>query len=438
MRRPLAVRCVQLIVAVAAVVGVDGHKAVAQDRLLSADFPEIYRVGGLNAPEWAFLESSSRAGFDAAGNLYVLDASAGRVVVLDPEGRLAQIIGRKGEGPGEFNRATDLAVWPDGSFAVSDLGHAAYQVFSPDGELKRFVRMSDIQGPMATFRGMRSAIRPDPLAVAIIAQGAASMMNRMARVVGQVMGGEEKYEPGVDDRGLERIRLDGDIVSSTIVLQAWRVPQEDASRDLSAEEQLDLSVIAEMISEDKFFAPRLHWDVLPGGTIAYTDSSDYAIKLAPPGGPVIDVVRRPISPQAVTPRIREGAVAHALDEFETRSNDPRGAAMSGLAAAILPGIMETMREALATREFFHEIPVLRGLRTTWDGGLWVQRRGDNPWDDKGPVDVFTAGHEYLGTFAASAPGMPAAFGPDGRVLYWETNELDVPTIVVKRLPVKIR
>ena len=43
-----------------------------------------------------------------------------------------------------------------------------------------------------------------------------------------------------------------------------------------------------------------------------------------------------------------------------------------------------------------------------------------------------------GPFAASAPGMPAAFGPDGLVLYWETDDLDVPTIVVKRLPAGVR
>ena len=32
--------------------------------------------------------------------------------------------------------------------------------------------------------------------------------------------------------------------------------------------------------EDRFFEPGLHWDVLPDGTIAYSDSSAYAIKLA--------------------------------------------------------------------------------------------------------------------------------------------------------------
>ena len=164
-------------------------------------------------------------------------------------------------------------------------------------------------------------------------------------------------------------------------------------------------------------------------------SSAYAVKLAEPEGPVMDVVRRPIAPEAVTPRIREGTVADAVRAFDEQSNDPRIEEAGGAAAA---GMFEAMREAIEDRDFLDEVPVVRGVRATWDGGLWIQRRAQDPWDDDGPIDVFDADREYVGTFAAATPGMPAAFGPDGLVLYWETDELDVPTIVVKRLPVEVR
>ena len=49
------------------------------------------------------------------------------------------------------------------------------------------------------------------------------------------------------------------------------------------------------------------------------------------------------------------------------------------------------------------------------------------------IDVFNADREYLGTLPAGAPGMPAAFGPDGLVVHLERDELDVPTFVVSRL-----
>lgn len=95
------------------------------------------------------------------------------------------------------------------------------------------------------------------------------------------------------------------------------------------------------------------------------------------------------------------------------------------------------RDDIGTTEFFPEIRVLRGLRTTWDGSFWVQRRGEEPWDNHGPIDVLGSDGEYRGTFAAGAL-MPMAFGPAGLVAYLDKDELDLWTIVVKRLPAKVR
>ncbi len=434
--RSNVVALAHLTIAMGFGLGVCADPAAAQDRPLSADFPEVYRAGGMNAEEWAFFANLSRAGFDADGNLYVLDASAGRVVVLDSQGRLARIVGSQGEGPGEFNRAMDLAVWRDGRFAVADMGHIAYQVFTADGELDRFVRIGTSQGPAAMVGAARMAIRPDPRGNALIAPGISSAMSRMGNLFGEMLGDRQETEDsGVDDRGLERLGLDGETVSTTPILQGWTVPREEAGGELSPEDLMDFSAVAGMLGEQPFFEPGFHWDVLPDGTIAYSDSSAYAVKLAEPEGPVIDVVRRPISPEAVTPRIREGTVADAVRAFDEQSNDPRMEEAGGAAAA---GMFEAMREAIEDRDFLDEVPVVRGVRATWDGGLWIQRRAQDPWDDDGPIDVFDADREYVGTFAATTPGMPAAFGPDGLVLYWETDELDVPTIVVKRLPVEVR
>ena len=432
-----------LIVAAGAGLAGAGYGTAAQDRPLSGDFPEVYRVGGLNAPEWAFFEGSSPAAFDAADNLFVLDDEAGHVVVIDPQGGLVRTIGRKGEGPGEFNRAMDLVVWRDGRFAVSDLGHTAYQVFSPDGELEHFVKMSAGQGPMAMFTGPRIGIKADPLGMALIVQGTPAAMGRVAGALADILGDDAEVEDtGVDERGLERLGLGGDVVSSTPVLQGWRVPREENPKDLSPEDLMDLSAMADLMGDIKFFEPGFHWDLLPDGTIAWSDSSAYAIKLAKPGGEVIDVLRRPISPETVTRSIREAMVAHALREFERESEEqstsPELAEARELMAAMMPDMKETMQEQIEKREFFEEIPVVQGVRATWDGGLWIQRRGEEPWDEEGSIDVFGADREYVGTFAAGAPEMPAAFGPDGLVVYWEFDEMDVPTIVVKKLPEEVR
>lgn len=439
MRNRAAMGLAPLIIALGSGLGSYVDPASAQDRELSGDFPVVYRAGGMNAPEWAYFEGSSRSSFDGDGNLYVLDTSAGRVVVLDSEGGLANMIGRQGEGPGEFNRPMDLVVWRDGRFAVFNLGHSAYQLFGTDGEFMRLVRMSAGQGPGAMFGAMRLAVRPDPSANAVIAQGVSSAMSRMGNLFGEMFGdSQESGQTGVDERGLERLGLDGDVVSSTRILQGWRVPREDAADDLSLEDLTDPRAMMGMFSEGAFFEPGFHWDVLPDGTIAYSDTSAYAIKLAEPEGTVVDAVTRPVAPEAVTGSIREGMIAHALRELEEQSADPRLAEASAMAEAMMPGMTDAMREAIQDREFLDEVPVVRGVRATWDGGLWVQRRGEEPWDDGGPIDIFDADREYVGTFPAMTPGMPAAFGPDGLVLYWEEDELDVPTIVVKRLPAEVR
>jgi hypothetical protein len=124
-----------------------------------------------------------------------------------------------------------------------------------------------------------------------------------------------------------------------------------------------------------------------------------------------------------------------LDERESRDPEiPGGAEMAEAWAEMI----DAERKVAAEREFYPEIQVVTGVEATWEGGLWIQRRGEEAWDDAGPIDVFGPDREYVGTFAAGAPEMPAAFEPDGLVVFWEFDEFDVPTIVVKRLPAGVR
>jgi hypothetical protein len=50
----------------------------------------------------------------------------------------------------------------------------------------------------------------------------------------------------------------------------------------------------------------------------------------------------------------------------------------------------------------------------------------------------TPAGQYVGTFAEGALKLPAAFGPEGMVAFIERDELDVPSVVVKRLPAVLR
>lgn len=439
-----------VLAGVAAVVAGVAGQAAAQDRPLSAEFEEVYRVGGMNAPEWAFFEDSVPTGFDDAGNLYVLDRQASQVVIINPDGGLVRTVGRQGEGPGEFNVVAQFWVWRDGRYVVQDIGHGAYQVFSPTGELERFVRMGDGAGPMAMMSGMRLMVRADPAGGALIAQGMPSMvggvMSSMAEMMAEITGEDvgEVPEAGVDERGIERLDLTGDVVSATPILEAWRVPREETQAEMGLEDLLNPANLVGLGDDIRYYEPGFFWDMLPDGTIAYSDSTAYVIRIARPGGEVVDVLRRPFSPEAVTDRIRRASIENAIREFEeegalgVEGGNPELAEIAVAMAPMMREMMDAFRKQAETREFYPEVAVVRGVRATWDGGLWIRRRGEEPWDDEGPIDVFGADREYVGTFGAEDITMPEAFGPDGMVVFWEFDELDVPTIVVKKLPEAVR
>ena len=396
----------------------DGH-AAAQDRPLAADFEEVYRVGGLDAPAWALFVDPARMGFDAGGNLYVLDRRASRVVVIDPGGDLVRTVGREGEGPGEFRHETDIVVWRDGRFAVVDIGHHAYQLFGPDGEIERFVRMSSAEGMMGKA-SIRTRVRPDPAGGAVIAEGGRTARTLVEAYADWFEG--RNVEVAGEDGRLERLDLHGDVAVAESIAQARRI------------------ATAHVWAPGPYFAPRMIWDVLPDGTVVYSDSTAYEIKLVGADGGAKGWMERPLRPEAVTDAVRSAMIDHLIEKEEARIEE----GMAELAET-MPEALEEVRELnewalqrIRNREFYPEVPVLRGLRATWEGSLWVRRRGEAPWDDDGPIDVLGPDGEYRGTFPPGATGLPLAFGPEGLAAFLERDELDVATIVVRRVPAEAR
>ncbi|MCY4571497.1 MAG: hypothetical protein OXF01_01745 [Gemmatimonadetes bacterium] len=382
----------------------------AQDRPLTADFPEVYRVGGLSAPDWAQFTERGDLGFDASGNLYVLDAEAFRVIVINPAGELVRTVGQRGEGPGDFQDPTALVVWRDGRFAVADGRQWAIQVFAADGSHDHFARMNTEQSALAALE-LRRLMKPHPDGMSLYAQGASDPNRVFAASLEP--GGEPR---GIDERGIERIDVRANIVAAEAVLQAWRAPRETPLEPYPSGES-DGGDVLRVFLADMIMEPRFYWDVLPDGSLAYSDSSAYVVRFVAADGAPLGELRRPFVPEAVTGRMQADLVEAELDQF------PRQTAM--------------LREIMEEREFYPEVPIIRWLRATWEGGLWVRRRGEEPWANDGPIDVFGADRGYVGTYAGETR-MPSAFGPDGLVAFWEVDEMDVPSIVVKRVPEGVR
>ena len=227
---------------------------------------------------------------------------------------------------------------------------------------------------------------------------------------------ESGRPPPATSRPVERVLLTGTETVKDTVAVGWLPPVDSVS-------------LGRMPNGYEFkrprlrtFAPRLYWGIMPDGRVAFSDSTTYAVKIAAAGAGIVRILTRPIPPEAVTDRVIRAEKRRRLTQLEEEAE---------------PGEdLREDREHIEELKFFTEIPVIRGLAVTWDGGVWVMRRGEVPVSD-GPIDLLTADGRYLGSYRPGATEIPDAFGPDGLVAFIEKDELDVETVVVKRVPLEV-
>lgn len=92
---------------------------------------------------------------DDAGNIYILDRKAANIKIFNKDGNFLKIIGRRGQGPGEFVRPENGALSPNDELYVYDSRRFTIQVFSIDGKFKRQIAFSMLlfEGPKFTSNG---------------------------------------------------------------------------------------------------------------------------------------------------------------------------------------------------------------------------------------------------------------------------------------------
>ena len=413
-------------------------EVTGRDQRMEPEFEEVYRVGVLEGESWEMFASVGQVAFDAEGNLYIFDGTTGqmrvegmrlmgsgqvRVLVFDAAGRFVREFGSSGGGPGEFNQPMGFAVLRDGTVVVSDVGHRAYQLFNASGEFLRMVRAGDGTDAVAI---PAQGIQPDPRGGAVFAGGGARSMVTS-------FGGAA--DPPTF-RPVLRVGLDGETARADTVAEGWLPPRTGLDDLATTRLPAELRSALGGMSMATVFEPGFLVSVLPDGGIVHSDSSAYAVKVTPPGTrDVTRIIRRPFDPEPVTEAVRE---AHQERTAAARSafggTGSRRLMIVGAAQGNNPG-----PEAMFDLEdrYYHEIPVLRDLATTWEGRIWVRRGGEEP-DSDGPIDVLTAEGAYVGTYGTGATEMPDAFGPDGLAAFIELDEFDVASVVVRRLPTEVR
>ena len=82
---------------------------------------------------------------DAAGNVYVLDFSDNNIKQFDPSGKFRKLIGRKGQGPGEFNMPIHIVFAKD-RLIVWDMGNRRLCLLTLTGEFIKAANESAFSG----------------------------------------------------------------------------------------------------------------------------------------------------------------------------------------------------------------------------------------------------------------------------------------------------
>lgn len=144
----------QLVSPVAVVLGSKNHIYLA-DSYLAKVF--IYDAEGnlAGAIDDAKLRRPAGLAYDARRErLYIADSAAHRVWTFSAEGKSGGAIGRRGNGNGEFNFPTHLAVDRNGNLYITDALNFRLQIFGADGGFAgQFGRHGDASGDFASPKG---------------------------------------------------------------------------------------------------------------------------------------------------------------------------------------------------------------------------------------------------------------------------------------------
>ena len=122
--------------------------ALRIDEVWSTEGKEIGGVGGLS------VILGLAEGED--GRIWVLDTwpVRGRVLLLDPETLNAEIVGGTGDGPGEVQFPTDIAIARDGRIAVYDMVRRAVEIYESTGEPFRRVQLQTVAAGFTGTKGL--------------------------------------------------------------------------------------------------------------------------------------------------------------------------------------------------------------------------------------------------------------------------------------------
>jgi hypothetical protein len=309
---------------------------------------------------------------DAGGRLFFIDGASmdRRFLRQDLDGSIRQI-GRKGDGPGEYQMAGDVAIAADGEALLMDYAKQAFVHFDPGG-----APLANV--PWAAFgqSGTRGSIR----------------------------------SAGFAGGGFVLVRGDGTDSTSTLRLLLARTT--DTTELIRLKEPLPTMVNFESCRIGVGLMPRFSPTILWSGNtrlVAAAAGDGYRIDIWE-GGDLVRSIRRDLPARAATKAL-------ALQDL----GEGMRISLPGTSNCLIPAA-----DLIEKGGFAPTVPAVKQLSTAPDGTLWVERhtiRGE-------PMqrDVFDPTGTYLGTIIGDVP-WPQAWLPDGRFVAVNANTDSLPVVV---------
>jgi hypothetical protein len=305
---------------------------------------EVWSAGG-DDEEGVLLGVVTAVDIDAQGNIYALDTQLSQVHVFDRDGNLVRTIGREGEGPGEFRRATQMFLTPDGNVAILQQMPGKLVLLTPDGK-----PAGDFPGPKGDDGGMIAYFE------------AARSGDNVVLSTRQFARTADKF---TTERALLALGMKGE---PRATFYRSKVEQDPAA----------------MLNLDEKEMRAMLWAAGRDGRVYTSENFDaYQIKVHSPNGQLERVIEREYAHRQRTKQ-------------EMEDNKPRVMMRGGNGQRLQPTIQSSPTDRDVLRMIARE-----------DGSLWVlSSQGGNgqPNGTMATFDVFDANGRFVKTLALHVPG----------------------------------
>jgi hypothetical protein len=326
---------------------------------------ETARIGEGQRAEFSFGTITGLA-IDGAGHLYVSDAQDNRVVVFDATGRHLATIGRKGQGPGEFQHPSSLGIAKDGSLWVREVNRV--QRFVPERA----------GGPATKYAGV---------------VGALTMVDWMSTRTGVLDRDGLFHVPvafGKRDKGfVEHVQLMLRVDSAGRVVDSLKVPWYENAPPLTASYMVSANSGRMLAGLNHVpFAPVPRWASSPSGGIISGDGLAYELRETDATGRAVRTFKRTYAPVPIDAAERRDSL-RALEARIDSIPVPHAQVLG-------------MPEDVSQRKLPTHYPAFREIAVSSEGDVWVRRWTTAADRGTSRYDVFAPDARFGGTMVLPA------------------------------------